>query len=87
MTEETLLEFPCDFPIKAMGRGGEAFPGIVIEIVRRHAPDMDENRIRIRASSKGRYQSVTVTIRAENKSQLDNIYQDLTDHDQVVMAL
>jgi putative lipoic acid-binding regulatory protein len=87
MSEETLLKFPCDFPIKAMGRAGEAFPGIVIDIVRRHAPNLDENRVRIRASSKGRYQSVTVTIRAESKSQLDNIYQALTDHDQVMMAL
>ena len=87
MSEETLLEFPCDFPIKAMGRGGEAFPGIVIEIVRRHAPDLDESRVRIRASRKGRYQSVTVTIRAASKNQLDNIYQELSDHDQVVIAL
>lgn len=87
MSEETLLEFPCEFPIKAMGRAGEAFPGIVIEIVRRHAPNLDDTRVRIRASSKGRYQSVTVTIRAESKSQLDQIYQALTDHDQVMMAL
>jgi hypothetical protein len=87
VSEETLLEFPCDFPIKAMGRGGEAFPGIVITIVRRHAPDLDESRVRIRASRKGRYQSVTVTIRAESKNQLDNIYQELSDHDQVMIAL
>ena len=87
MSDESLIEFPCDFPIKAMGRAGEAFPGVVVEIVRRHAPNLDESRVRIRASSKGRYQSVTVTIRADSKGQLDTIYQALTDHDQVMMAL
>ncbi len=87
MTPESLLDFPCDFPIKAMGRGGEDFPDLVVALVRRHAPDLDESTLRIQASSQGRFQSVTITVQATSREQLDAIYQELTDHEQVVMAL
>ncbi len=87
MNTDTLFEFPCAFPIKAMGKVGEAFPELVIDIVRRHSPELDHSRINIRASSKGSYQSVTITIRALSRQQLDAIYQDLSDCEQVMMAL
>lgn len=87
MHPDSLLDFPCDFPIKAMGRGGEDFPGLVVELVRRHAPDLDETTLRIQASRQGRFQSVTVIVRATSRAQLDAIYRELTAHEQVVMAL
>ncbi len=85
--EETLLEFPCDFAIKAMGLADTDFDLLVIELVRRHAPDLREGSVKTRPSKAGKYVAVTVTITATSKSQLDAIYMDLTAHERVVMAL
>jgi len=85
--DETLLEFPCDFPIKVMGRAEPGFDALVVELVRRHAPDLRDNAVSSRPSKGGKWVSVTVTLRAESKSQLDAIYLDLTAHEKVVMAL
>jgi putative lipoic acid-binding regulatory protein len=84
---ETLLEFPCAFPIKAMGRSEPGFDDLVVEIVRRHTPDLPEEAVKTRASRGGKWVSVTVTIQATSKQQLDAIYQALTDHEKVVMCL
>jgi hypothetical protein len=84
---ETLLEFPCAFPIKAMGRSEPGFDDLVVEIVRRHTPDLPEEAVKTRASRGGKWVSVTVTIQATSKQQLDAIYQALTDHKKVVMCL
>ena len=84
---DSLLEFPCDFPIKAMGDTGADFPSLVAGLVRRHAPDLDDSRLISRFSSGGRYQSVTVTVRAVSRQQLDAIYLDLTGHERVVWVL
>ncbi len=85
--EETLLEFPCDFSIKAMGLATPEFDILVAEIVRRHAPDLGEGAVQTRPSKGGKYLSVTVTINATSKRQLDSIYQDLTDHESILMSL
>jgi len=82
-----LLDFPCDFPIKAFGQGGENFDLTVVEIVRRHAPNLGEGAVSVRASRGGRYQAVTVTIRATDQAQLDAIYHDLSACESVLMAL
>ena len=87
MSEETLLEFPCQFPIKAMGLSSDTFDLTVIQIIRKHAPDIHEGAVKTRLSQGGKYTSVTVTIEASSKTQLDAIYQDLSNHDDVVMAL
>jgi hypothetical protein len=75
-----LLEFPCDFPIKIMGPTTAEFEGIVLEIVRRHAPDLGEAAVTSRASSGGRYTSITVNLRAKSKEQLDALYRELSGH-------
>jgi hypothetical protein len=85
--ESELLGFPCDFPIKAMGRTQEGFEELVVAIVRRHVPDLGEGAVQVRDSRGGNYLSVTVTIRAESRAQLDAIYRDLTADEQVLMAL
>lgn len=84
---DTLLEFPCDFPIKAMGLAVEGFDLQVTELVRRHAPDLGEGAVRTRTSGGGKYLAVTVTVRATSRAQLDAIYQELTACDAVLMAL
>jgi len=87
MSEETLLEFPCHFPIKVMGRAGSEFDLIVVEIVRRHAPDFDEAAVTSRPSKDGNYIAITILVEASSKQQLDAIYQDLSGHPHVLMAL
>ncbi|MBS1213067.1 MAG: protein TevJSym [Proteobacteria bacterium] len=81
------LAFPCDFPIKVFGAGDEGFASLVAEIVRRHAPELEANAIVCRPSKEGRYQAVTVTVRAQSKVQLDAIYRDLSGASDVIMAL
>ncbi|MEN8107297.1 MAG: DUF493 domain-containing protein [Pseudomonadota bacterium] len=85
--DESPLTFPCDFPIKAMGKTGCDLDITVVEIVRRHAPDLSEGAIHTRDSKQGNYIAVTVVVHATSRDQLDAIYQDLVDHDDVIMAL
>ncbi len=85
--EESPLKFPCEFPIKAMGKADCELDITVVEIVRRHAPDLSEGAIHTRASGKGNYLSVTVVINATSRAQLDAIYQDLVDCEAVIVAL
>ncbi len=81
------MQFPCSFPIKAMGYADAGFEPRVVEIVRRHAPDVNEAAVQHRPSVGGKYLSVTVTIEAQSRDQLDAIYQELTDCEQVLVAL
>jgi hypothetical protein len=84
---ESLLKFPCDFSIKAMGKAEPDFDLLVYELVRRHAPDIQEGSVRSRPSKGGKWVSVTITVRARSKDQLDAIYMDLSAHEKIVMAL
>ena len=85
--EETLLEFPCQFPIKAMGKNSPDFDSTVVAIVRKYVGDVNEGAVKTRLSKGDKYLSVTVTIEATSKRQLDAIYQGLTDCPEVLMAL
>lgn len=85
--EASPLAFPCDFPIKVMGRKEPGFAQKVMEIVLRHAPDFDPSTIEMRPSRQGKYLSVTCVIRATSRPQLDALYQELCDHPSVVMVL
>lgn len=83
----TAMEFPCEFPIKVMGYWAEDFDALVMQIVRRHVSDLGEGAVRSRESRGGRFISVTVTIEARSRDQLDAIYRDLTRETRVVMVL
>jgi putative lipoic acid-binding regulatory protein len=85
--EESLLKFPCQFAIKAMGKTRSELDLVVVEIVRRHIVDIKEGAITTRLSKDGNYIAVTVLIEASSKQQLDAIYQDLSDHPEILMAL
>jgi len=87
MLPESPLAFPCDFPIKVMGRKEKRFTQTVIDIVRKHAPDFDAATVELRPSRQGSYLSVTCTVRAISREQLDTLYQELCDHPSVVMVL
>jgi putative lipoic acid-binding regulatory protein len=84
---DEIMEFPCSFSIKAMGLATPDFATTVEDIVGRHTPSSDENRVTTRPSKEGKYLSVTVTIEANSREQLDAIYQDLSANEQVLMSL
>ena len=84
---ETLLEFPCDFPLKIMGATREGFAQAVIDVVLRHAPDFDPAKVEMRPSKAGNYLALTCTICATSKPQLDALYQELTTHPWVKIVL
>ena len=81
------MEFPCEFPIKAMGRADPDFDSLVVGLVRKHSPDLREGAVKTRLSSGGKYISVTVTVIARSRAQLDAIYLELTGHERVLVAL
>jgi putative lipoic acid-binding regulatory protein len=83
----TLLEFPCAFPIKIMGRRQDGFAQTIASIVARHAPDFDPATLEMRTSSAGNYLSVTATINATSREQLDELYRELCAQPIVAMVL
>lgn len=87
MTEESLLEFPCDFPLKIMGARSDDFAQTVVAIVLRHAPDFRAETVEMRASGAGNYLSVTCTVRARSRAQLDDLYRELSAHPAVKLVL
>jgi len=87
MKQIGLISYPLDFPIKIMGRSEPGFVQTIIDIVRKHAPDLDESAIELRTSKKNSYLSVTCTIVATSREQLDALYQELGNHPAVAMIL
>jgi putative lipoic acid-binding regulatory protein len=87
MSEAPLLQFPCEFPIKALGLAEPDFDVLVVSLVRRHAPNLAEAAVRTRASSGGKYLGVTVIVQATSQDQIDRIYHDLSAEDRVLTLL
>ena len=87
MSEETLLEFPCEFPIKIMGRESSDFHTLARSLVEKHTGPLADDAVASSLSRNGNFVSVTVTVTAQNQEQLDAIYRELTAHDEVLMAL
>ena len=85
--ETSLLAFPCDFPIKVMGRRQAGFAQAIVDIVKRHAPDYDAATLEMRTSREANYLSLTLTVRATSREQLDELYRELCDHPMVAMVL
>jgi putative lipoic acid-binding regulatory protein len=86
-TPDDLFQFPCDFPIKVMGRDTDVFRSLTLAIVEKHAGPLEADRISERASSKGNFLSLTYTIVARDRAQLDALYLDLTASGVVLVAL
>jgi putative lipoic acid-binding regulatory protein len=84
---QTALQFPCDFPLKIMGRASPGFDQLVVGIVLRHVGSVREGAVSLRASGNGNYLSVTVTVQAESQAQLDGLYRELSGHEQILMVL
>ena len=84
---DSLLEFPCEFPLKIMGATREGFAQAIVEVVVKHAPDFDAAKVEMRPSKAGNYLSLTCVIRATSKPQLDALYRELTGHPWVKIVL
>ena len=84
---ESALKFPTSFPIKIMGRRADGFAQAIVEVVLKHAPDFEPASLEMRASREGNYLSVTATINATSRQQLDDLYRELTSHPMVTMVL
>jgi putative lipoic acid-binding regulatory protein len=87
MSEESLLEFPCSFPVKAMGRDTPDFHLTVRTLIEAHTGPLDDAAIKSALSKNGNFVSITVTVMAESQQQLDDIYRAISAHDDVLMAL
>ena len=92
MTEPSIegaprIEFPCDYPVKIVGENHESFSVTVIELVRRHAPEITDEHVKVRESSAGKYCAVTITIRATGEDQLRELHETLKTHPMVHLVL
>ena len=83
----SVFVFPCEFPIKAIGHSSADFQATVVSIIRRHAPDLDERTVSSRFSGQGKYLSISATFTAHSREQLDELYIELSGHDQVLWVL
>jgi putative lipoic acid-binding regulatory protein len=84
---QSLLEFPCDFPLKIMGVMRDGFADAIVAIVVRHAPDFSPQTVTLRPSRGGNYLALTCIIRAQSQAQLDALYRELTAHPEVRFVL
>ena len=85
--KESLIEYPCDFPIKVMGARVDGFAEAMAQVAKQFDPGFDPATIEMRPSKAGNYLSITLTIRATDREQLDNLYRALTGHPMVKVAL
>ena len=84
---DSLLEFPCRIDVKVMGRAEEGFAELVLELARRHVPELTADAVRSRHSSQGNYISLTVSVQAQSREQMDALYRELTAHEKISVAL
>ena len=87
MSDESPIEFPCEFPIKMMGRDTPEFRATARALVEKHAGEVADGSVKTALSRNGNFVSITVTITAVSREQLDAIYREVTAHEDVLMAL
>ena len=85
--EESLIEYPSDFPIKVVGITHDAFAETIVAMVIEHDPEFHAGKVEMRPSTQGKYLSLTLTVRATSRTQLDNIYRALSNHEMVKFVL
>jgi uncharacterized protein len=84
---DSIMKFPCEFPLKVMGRRSDDFRSLVLGIVQKHAGPIDPANIEERPSKEGAYLSLTCTITAQSRAQLDALYLELTSCERVLIVL
>ncbi len=86
-TKPTLIEFPCHFPIKVMGKNTPQFLNEIREITLRHFPAIEEEKITHKPSRENNFLAITITVFAENQEMLDDFYREITKHPDIKMVL
>ena len=86
-SQPSFIDYPCDFPIKIMGKDEQSFIKSVLTVVNRHIPNFDNSSVETRVSKKNKYLSITCTVHVISQSQLDALYQELCDHPMVLMVI
>jgi hypothetical protein len=86
-TEPPKIEFPCDYPIKVVGDAAPDYKQFVLDIVKRHAPDVDEERMTMRLSGQSNYYALTVYIRATSEAQIQAIFEELKTSSRIKIVL
>ena len=81
------LNFPCEYPVKVIGRDEDNFLAFVIELVSRHVPDLALENFTTKTSSGGKYLSVSVTFIAQSRAQVDALYQEFGNHTRIKVAM
>ncbi|MDB5798911.1 MAG: hypothetical protein JWP36_2813 [Paucimonas sp.] len=87
MTQESLITYPSDFPIKIMGAMQDGFADAIVAVVVEHDPSFHAGKLEMRPSTRGNYLSLTAVVRATSREQLDNLYRALTSHPMVKVVL
>jgi putative lipoic acid-binding regulatory protein len=85
--EPPKIAFPCDYPIKVLGRSADDLHEVILAVFERHAPGFDRTTVSARASSKGTFTAITITITATGREQLDALHQDLLATGRVQMVI
>ena len=84
---ESLIDYPSDFPIKVMGLNVQGYTAAMSYVVRQFDPDWTEDRLETRESAGGKYLSLTFTVRATSREQLDELYRTLSSHPMAKVVL
>lgn len=87
MSEAFSLDFPCELPIKVLGRNDDRFRTAAWAIVRNHYGELDAGRVSEQPSSKSSYLSVTFVVPAQSRDEVDALYRDLTASDDIMLVL
>lgn len=85
--EPPRIEFPCEYPVKVLGRSVPEFEAVVVEVIERHSPGFSRESVSMRASREGTFVSLSVQITATGKQQLEALHQDLMDTGLVQMVI
>jgi uncharacterized protein len=81
------LKFPCEFPLKVIGLEAPDFEALVVGIVKKHVPDLDDRETSSRLSSNKKYRSVTFQFIAKTREQMDDLYRELTSNERIAWVL
>ena len=85
--EQSLIEYPSQFPIKVMGLNVDGFVQAVTHIAHQFDPVFDAANVELRPSKGDKYLGVTITVTATSREQLDELYRTLSTHPMVKVVL
>lgn len=85
--KQSLIEYPCAFPIKVMGAHVSGFVDALVHVTRQFDPAFDDATVELRESKGGKYLGVTLIVNVSNREQLDELYRTLSSHPMVKVVL